>query len=533
MNSVELYGTRKNGMAHGDVFTKCPVVCRMLDMVGYTSDRNLSNVRVLEPSFGEGEFLIEIFKRLAASASLYHFDLNQAAHENIYAYEIDTTKVLNAMGRIKQLDLDIQNIESLLKVGDFLRADPPQVDIVVGNPPYVRYEQLSEETIAFCKSRFKTFHYRADLYVPFYEKTLRLLKENGRHCFICSNRWLRNEYGKKLRQLVAFNYCLDTVLDMENCNPFQENVAAYTDIVLISNRQQQAYFSFEEINDLKELEDNTLHSKQLPSPTGEDWSSCFVQEENNGLYGICDLGLKIGIGVATGADRIYISEKLQSEVEKELLIPTISGKDLRGNTVKWSGTFMLNPYQSNGSLIDLSLYPQAHAYLMQNESKLKARHIAKKHPTKWYRTIDKIRPELQHQPKILLPDMSANTFIFVDEGEFYPSHNLYYVTGADVWHLKLLSAILISQFTQRQLVRLSNKMNGGFVRWQSQYLHRLRVPDIFNLEEEYAEQLITAYNRFDIDAINTTVEKLVHKTANAKKRHNLHPQQVQQLPFAE
>lgn len=531
MNSVELYGVRKNGGAHGDVFTKSSVVCHMLDMVGYTPDKNLSEVRVMEPSFGEGEFVVEILRRLALSASLYRFDASEAAHNNLFAYEIDAEKVRRTIEKLRSLHLGVSGLDTLLHTGDFLQADAPQTDIVVGNPPYVRYEQLSDEMLTFCKSRFKTFHYRADLYIPFYEKTLRLLKAGGRHCFICSNRWLKNEYGKKLRRLVAINFCLEQVLDMEKCNPFQENVAAYTDIVLISNCRQQATFSYGEVKSMAELEEGGLSLNEHPSPCGDDWSPCFTSQESESLYGICDLGLKIGIGVATGADKIYISEELSGKVENDLLIPAISGKDLRGNTLKWSGAFLLNPYQGNGSLIDLAKYPQAHAYLLKNESKLKARHIAKKHPEKWYRTIDRIHPELQHQPKILLPDMSANSFIFVDKGDYYPSHNLYYVTGADVRHLKLLSAILISQFTQRQLVRLSNKMNGGFVRWQSQYLHKLRVPDIFHIENGVAEQLLAAYNHFDIAAINTAVDKIVHTTVNKERKACPKPQLLS-IPFA-
>lgn len=531
MNSVELYGVRRSGRAHGDVFTKSSVVCHMLDMVGYTPDRNLSAVRVMEPSFGEGEFVVEILRRLALSASLHHFDVCEAAHHNLFAYEIDAEKVRRTIEKLRSLHLGVNGLDTLLHTGDFLRADAPQTDIVVGNPPYVRYEQLSDEMLMFCKSRFKTFHYRADLYIPFYEKTLRLLNPGGKHCFICSNRWLKNEYGKKLRRLVALNYCLEQVLDMERCNPFQENVAAYTDIVLISKRHQQASFSYGEVKSMEELEEGGLHLTQMPGPCGDDWSPCFSGLESAGLYGICDLGLKIGIGVATGADKVYISEDLNGKVEKDLLLPAISGKDLRGNTLRWSGAFLLNPYQINGSLIDLTKYPQARAYLLQNETRLKARHIAKKHPEKWYRTIDKIHPKLQHQPKILLPDMSANSFIFVDKGDYYPSHNLYYVTGTDVRHLKLLSAVLISQFSQCQLARLSNKMSGGFVRWQSQYLHKLRVPDIFHIENGVAEQLLAAYNNFDIAAINTAVEKIVHTAVNKERKSSPKPQLLS-IPFA-
>ena len=58
------YGFRRSGGQHGDVFTSSEVVSYMLDLVGYTSDRDLRNTSILEPSCGEGEFVIEIVRRL-------------------------------------------------------------------------------------------------------------------------------------------------------------------------------------------------------------------------------------------------------------------------------------------------------------------------------------------------------------------------------------------------------------------------------------------------------------------------------------
>ena len=64
MNSSNPYGKRRNGGLHGDVYTDPSVVRYMLDLVGYTCDKDLSKVSILEPSCGEGEFIIEIAQRL-------------------------------------------------------------------------------------------------------------------------------------------------------------------------------------------------------------------------------------------------------------------------------------------------------------------------------------------------------------------------------------------------------------------------------------------------------------------------------------
>ena len=88
------YGIRASGGRHGDVFTKPQIVDYMLDLVGYTADKDLSSVSIMEPSCGEGEFIISIITRLAESASRYGFDLNEAYHRNVNASDLDGIKVL-------------------------------------------------------------------------------------------------------------------------------------------------------------------------------------------------------------------------------------------------------------------------------------------------------------------------------------------------------------------------------------------------------------------------------------------------------
>jgi hypothetical protein len=86
-----------------------------------------------------------------------------------------------------------------------------------------------------------------------------------------------------------------------------------------------------------------------------------VADEN--LYTIEELGFKIGIGVATGADHIFVSKELPKFVEKELLLPALNAKNLTGNKLQWNGEYLLNPYTASGELIKLSDYPLVEKYL--------------------------------------------------------------------------------------------------------------------------------------------------------------------------
>lgn len=502
-----LYGKRTNGGTHGDVFTAPEVVSFMLDQVGYVAERDLSNISILEPSCGLGEFVVEIANRLILSAERFGFDANEAFEKNIKAFDIDTQKVSYCIDQLHSIGIEARgNILS----EDFLRAKKESYDIIVGNPPYIRYENIPSEMRDYCKSSFKTFHYRSDLYVPFFEKSLSLLREGGIHCFICSNRWLKNEYGKKLRQLISTNYQLQKIICLEEARAFQEDVLAYPAITLIAAQPQNPTFGYADCTNTSNL--RTLSMEARPTPLGADWSAAFATSHNCAQFlSIEQLGFKIGVGVATGADSVFISKELPNKVEHELILPGINAKDLKGNEMRWQGEYLLNPYKPNGDLINLDDYPRAKSYLDTHRNRLSARHIAKKTPSRWYKTIDRITVSLLKQPKILLPDLSGNTYIFVDEGRFYPLHNIYYVTGKTSLQLRLLAAFLMSDFARNQLSALTNKMNGGYNRWQSQHLRKLRFPDITAIPDAEALSIIEDYEHRNIEAINIKVSDLVSK----------------------
>ena len=535
MNSSNcLYGERTGGGGHGDVPTAPEVVRYMLDLIGYTADKDLSNTIILEPSCGEGEFVVEIARRLIESAKLFGFDAQAAFVKCVYGYDIVEEKIHRCRQRLSALGLD--PTDSHVCVGDFLSARVPEVDFVVGNPPYVRYENIPSEQLDYIKRTFPTFHYRADLYIPFFEKTLRLLKPGGRHCFICANRWLKNEYGRKLRRLVARCFRLETIINLERADAFQEDVLAYPAITLISNNTSSPTFSYAEVVKVAEL--SKLTPLERTTPSDDDWTSAFISADHIQLYTIEELGFKIGIGVATGADSIFISSELPGLVESELLLPALNAKDLRGDTMSWHQEYLLNPYTPSGELISLSRYPQAARYLESHKERLADRHVARKNTSKWYKTIDRINPQLRTEAKILLPDMSGNRYIFVDEGHFYPLHNIYYVTGHSVRKLKILSAILMSDIIRQQIGSITNNMNGGFPRWQSQYLRKLKVPDFMAMDLASENELIQSYDKKDFDAVNKHVSMLydtivtTQSPQNSAYRHHTRKRQESQLELA-
>lgn len=160
----------------------------------------------------------------------------------------------------------------------------------------------------------------------------------------------------------------------------------------------------------------------------------------------------------------------------------------------------------------LSEYPRLSAYLLKNEQAVKQRYVARRNPENWYRTIDRIYPDLVKKPKLLLADIRKRQVIALDEGSYYPHHNIYYITHKNINCLKILGSLLMSSFVLRQLRGVSVTMRGGFSRWQSQNLRKLKIPLIQSIEPHVKEQLIACFEKKDLKGIDPLVEPLVSET---------------------
>ena len=107
-------------------------------------------------------------------------------------------------------------------------------DFVVGNPPYIRQELIPDVLLAEYRERYSTIYDRADIYIPFIERSLRLLPAGGNLGFICADRWMKNRYGGPLRSLVAKDFRLKIYVDMVDTPAFHSEVSAYPAITVIT-----------------------------------------------------------------------------------------------------------------------------------------------------------------------------------------------------------------------------------------------------------------------------------------------------------
>ena len=220
-----------------------------------------------------------------------------------------------------------------------------------------------------------------------------------------------------------------------------------------------------------------------------------------------EVGCKVGIGVATGADKAFIGDFGSLDVEPDRKLPLVTTRDIMSGEVQWCRQGVINPFAEGGGLVDLRDYPRLRRYLEARQEVIAGRHCAQKSPLNWYRTIDRITPALAKTPKLLIPDIKGEAHVVFESGELYPHHNLYYVTS-EAWDLRALQAVMLSAVTRLFMATYSTKMRGGFLRFQAQYLRRIRIPLWADVSQSLRTELMEAGTKRDVQACNCAVFEL-------------------------
>jgi adenine-specific DNA-methyltransferase len=522
----------QEAVRHGEVFTHRWVVEAILDLVGYTPDKDLADLRIVEPACGSGAFLGAIAERLSASCRARGRTLLQAI-DAIEAFDLLEHNVQASRELLTQQLVDVgwpapdvdKVVCSWINQGDYLlRAQLAPADFVVGNPPYIRLEDVPDIRMARYRAACSAMGGRADIYIGFYEKGLKSLKPEGRLGFICADRWMRNQYGQKLRQLVTRSYSMDVSLILHDADAFHEQVSAYPAITVIRNgRQEQAiaadttrgfgaseaqeFVAWSKSREIR-VERPTYHAARLPRwfPGEGSWpvaspARLAMLEDLSDRFRLLEdetTGTRIGIGVATGADKIFVTYD-EDLVEADRLLPLAMVRDTTNGVLDWGGAYLVNPWGSQGKLVDLARYPKLARYLTRHAHGLKKRYVAVKQPDRWYKTIDKVDTTLTGRAKLLFPDMKLTIHPVLDHGGTYPHHNLYYIVSS-AWDIRVLGGLLLSKIAQAFVEAYAVKMRGGTLRFQAQYLRRIRVPDPAKLSEEISAALADAFDRRDVEA---------------------------------
>ena len=503
----------------GQVFTPVKIVKIILDSVGYTG-KDILNKKIIEPSFGQGVFLVEILSRLIEESRKLNKTNNEIKDviENcVYGIEQDIKLYKETLDNLNKL-LSENNIpacswknlingDALLEYSNFIN----QMDFCVGNPPYVRIHNIEEEYRNLLNN-FSFSKGNTDLYIIFYEIGLQLLKEDsGKLGYISPNSFLRNTSQKEFRNYLISRKILSSLYDFKDSNIF--NVGTYTCICII-DKQQTKNIEYREYNMYNIVSQLYLDwSYFISLPKGATWN-LGSQEEINFLEKNRDKTTKlkdianVQNCVSTNANSIYTGK---AWLDKECKTP-YWGKHTDSKVIVWfngyqvestilhrcvkasnydgvkSNDYIIFPYSpqrlENNVEKDYTVYseeqlkkdfPLAYIYLLAHKEELVKRNMEKN--TNWYEyarsqgllTSGQKKIAVKHilskdNPKVMLFPLDEDVIVYTG----------LYITEK-TYPLKEIYDLLNTPEFSKYCYLLGKNINGGYVYFSSVALKKYGI----------------------------------------------------------
>lgn len=369
---------------------------------------------------------------------------------------------------------------------DYLTHGIGKFNFIIGNPPYVSIDQLSEEEKQKYRPLFKTAVARFDLYMLFFEKALEQLKSNGTLVFITPEKFVYVETASRLREILS-QYQIVSIEFLDESS-FEE-VLAYPTVTTIYGSEY-----------IKPTSIKRRNGSQIKIVLPKDISSWqpFLNGSNivHSDYFLSDISSRISCGVATGADKIFVirNDELSTDL-KAFAHPTVSGRDLiHGEELQTTEYSMLVPYDRNGSLLDIHELASFATYLKQPKirERLERRTCVKRKP--WYAFHENPPMKDIFKPKIICKDISSRPDFWLDRtGIFLPRHSVYYIIPKDESMLDEIFFYLKSEQASEWLTNNCQRASNGFIRMQSTILKKLPIPEDLCFELGGIQDDLSAY----------------------------------------
>jgi type I restriction-modification system DNA methylase subunit len=388
-----------------------------------------------------------------------------------------------------------QAFSEAMKAGGF--------DCVIGNPPYVRQESLGLQFKEYAQNNFASYAGTADLYSYFIEKAHSLLAEGGSFGMICSNKFMRANYGRPLRSFIATRTTLNQIVDFGEL-PVFEKAATFPAIILTQNikpkKQKFIYAPIKRL-DFQSLEGevknigDTLDERSL---SGDNWTLAKAQEiavfEKMKKRGI-PLGEyvkgKIYRGILTGLNEAFVIDRAtrnrlirEDKRSAEIIKPFIVGDDIRKYHINYNERYLI--FARHG--IQIRKFPAIERHLSNFKDRLTPRPKdwkgmqwagRKPGPYKWYEIQDTIDYyEEFEKPKVIWPEIAKESRFAIDYLGFSLNKTCFFTPISDLHLLGILNSRTIWFFLKRLCSVLGDADKRGRLLQQKIYIEKIPIRSI-------------------------------------------------------
>lgn len=398
--------------------------------------------------------------------------------------------------------------------GDFLGFD-----CIIGNPPYIRQEQIKEIKPLLQKQYPDFYNSTADIYTYFFALSYHLLKDKGFNAFITSNKYARAKYGAKLRELLLKKTTIVSYMELNALKVF-ESAAVDTSIMSFIKQEppKESLFNYyepnpDDKNDLKSARSLPMRQNAL-STESFIFANATLLDLRDKMESVGtplkDWDIQINYGIKTGANEAFIITtekreeilnacKTQEERKRteKLIKPILRGKDIKRYSYEWADLWVINThngYTSNLKFkippIDIEKYPALKSHLDFHYDTIATRSDQGDTP---YHLRNCAYLEDFEKEKIVYGEIVQEPRFYLDNGEcklgyFYAEATSFILTGE---HLRYLLGMLHSKlitFAFKAFYAGGGLGESGY-RYKKAFIERLPIPKITPQNQELARKI--------------------------------------------
>jgi hypothetical protein len=373
-------------------------------------------------------------------------------------------------------------------------------DVVIGNPPYVRQEELGPFKPYFAAAYPETYDGVADLYVYFWQQGLRLTRSGGRMSYIVTNKWMRAGYGQPLRTYFAREGALERIIDFGHA-PIFEDADVFPCILILEKPQphvEQARLQQRQVQVLNfpRTELNRVIQKQISLESyAQEHSHSVAQSrfgsaawnlETSAVDDLLEKIRRVGVpltefagakplyGIKTGLNEAFLidtptKKRLIREDPRcaEIIKPYLRGQDIKRWSPEWASLWMIVIKSSSdyswpwSNLADTKAeecfqlaFPSLYQHMKPLEERLRTRQDKGRY---WWELRACAYYHVFEQPKIMYQEIQFHPAYCLDSSNLFSNNKTFFLARRDLYLLTVLNSPLMWWHNWRYLPHMKDE----------------------------------------------------------------------------